>query len=306
MASSFDEDEDEEDEDDTNDITQHPDFPKLQAYRMKQQLLLQLRSTYLSEALAKRGIPLPTVSDVSTPDGKAPPKQVDWDCAVSTEDEPKTCMYTYDAVPGTKLIAPFETQQWITLVELNGLRRKDPSKVEPMWHDQYAILKSWFNSDSEYSLLQHVGIKGFLLNALLEGHRLHVAVALGLVVAAVVFMPVIEYVVNRFLVCGLLWAKWPSWARFLHAALPLKLLLFQMAFRYIGKIFLKLVGIVKVRLVELESQILEQMIPLTVGPGSERPLYGTNQEEEDNEDSDDEGDLSSDDDNSSEDDSDDE
>ena len=64
LASSFDEDEDEEDEDDTNDITQHPDFPKLQAYRMKQQLLLQLRSTYLSEALAKRGIPLPTVSDV--------------------------------------------------------------------------------------------------------------------------------------------------------------------------------------------------------------------------------------------------
>jgi hypothetical protein len=290
MATTDEEEEEDDDDEDQkpeeNDITQHPDFPKLQAYRMKQQLLLQLRATFLSEALAKRGVPLPPIADVVTPDGKAPPKMVDWDCAISTEEEPKICMYTYDAVPGTKVIAPVDTDHWITLVQLNALRRKDPTKVEPMWHDQYAILKSWFDSDSEFSLLQHVGMKGFLLNALLEGKRLHVVVALGLMVAAIVFMPVLEYIVNRILVSGLLWSKWPTWGRFLHAALPLKLLMFQFAFKYIGKLFLKLVGVVKVGLVEMESQILEEMIPLTVGPGSDKPMFADSEEDGDDSDSD--------------------
>merc|ERR1711937_893986 len=126
------------------------------SYRMKQQVLLQLRATFLSEALAKRGLPIPSLKDVSTPEGKAPPKKVDWDCAVSTEADPKHCLISYDPEPGSKLVVPMEmasTDKWITLSALNNLRRNDPSKVQPMWNDQYAILSSWFDTDSRYSLL---------------------------------------------------------------------------------------------------------------------------------------------------------
>jgi hypothetical protein len=61
----------------------------LQKWTMDQQMLMQLRSTFLSEALAKRGIPMTTLIDVATSDGDKPPEKVDWDCAMSTLDDPK-------------------------------------------------------------------------------------------------------------------------------------------------------------------------------------------------------------------------
>jgi hypothetical protein len=64
----------------------------IRKYRMEQQMLMQLRSTMLSEALAKRGLPMITIMDVSTADGDKPPEMADWDCAMSTPDEPKVCI----------------------------------------------------------------------------------------------------------------------------------------------------------------------------------------------------------------------
>lgn len=61
----------------------------LQKWTVEQQMLMQLRSTFLSEALAKRGIPMTTLTDVATSDGDKPPERVDWDCAMSTLEEPK-------------------------------------------------------------------------------------------------------------------------------------------------------------------------------------------------------------------------
>jgi len=63
----------------------------LQKYHMEQQMLMQVRSTILSEALAKRGLPMVTIMDVSTAEGDKPPDMVDWDCAMSTQDDPKVC-----------------------------------------------------------------------------------------------------------------------------------------------------------------------------------------------------------------------
>lgn len=273
-----------EDEEETSSITQHPDFDNLQSYRMQQQLLMQLRATFLSEALAQRGLPtFPTLKDVATPDGAQPPQPVDWDCALATEEDPKSCLYSFDAEPNTKVVAPLGTTQWISLSALNRLRRDDPTKVEPMWHSQYAILQSWFHGESQYSLLQHVGIHGFLLNALLQGIRLHVTLGLALGVLAILCMPILEYFVNRFLCGGFLWIRWHQWSRFVHAALPLKLLLGQMAFKFVASLFDKLLTIVKDRLVELECQILEQHIPLTVGV----PTITKENEEEDDDDEDD-------------------
>jgi hypothetical protein len=263
MATAGENDDEEDEEITTKDITEHPEFSKLQSYRMQQQILMQLRATFLSEALARRGLPMPTLMDVATPEGSEPPQPVDWDCALATEEDPKSCLYSFDAEPYTKVVAPLDTTQWISLGALNRLRRTDITKVEPMWHSQYAILESWFDPESQYSLLQHVGIQGFLLNSLLQG--LPIVLGLSLCVLAIICMPILEYIVNRIVVSGFLWSRWHQWSRFVHAALPLKLLLGQMAYQSVASAFGKLLSIVKDRLVEIECQILEQNIPLTVG-----------------------------------------
>lgn len=259
---------DDDDDEKENDIRHHPEYEKLQAYRMKQQVLLQLRATFLSESLAKRGLPLPTIRDVSLPDGRVPPQNVDWDCALSTEDDPKHCLISYEPEHGSKLVVPMElagTDKWITLSALNRLRRDDPSKVEPMWSDKYAVLNSWFSPNSRYSLLQHVGPKGVLLSALLDGNRLEAVVGVLVILATILFLPVIEVVVNRFLVSGFLWMKWASWHRYIHIGLPFKLLILQTIFAYAAKAFGSLTMYIKDKLVDLECRILEDTIPLTVG-----------------------------------------
>lgn len=285
-STSLDDDEEEEiDEDNetTLDITQHPEFEALQSYRLKQQMLMQLRATFLGEALAKRGLPMATIQQVATPEGAAPPQSVDWDCAMSTEEDPKSCLFSFDAEPGTKVVGPLGTTDWIGLATLNRLRREDPTKVEPMWHSKFAILNSWFDPESEYSLLQHVGAQGLLLNSLLQGYRLQIALGITLMVASIVCMPILEYVANRFLVSSFFWSMWPKWYRFAHAALPLKLFIGQFLWSYLTKAFGKLTAIVKDVLVEMECQILEQNIPLTVGvPDMIPPSQQTRVEEQDN------------------------
>ena len=185
----------------------------------------------------------------------------------------QSCLYSFDAEPNTKVIAPIDTNQWITLSALNRLRRTDPSKVEPMWHSQYAILSSWFGDDSEFSLLQHVGIKGLFLSFLLDtgvrGALLKSFLVLGILSLVILFMPIIEYVVTRVLVSGMFWLRWPAWGRFVHAALPLKLLLGQMGWKFIATSFGKLESKVRDYIVDMECAVLEESIPLTVGPGSQ-------------------------------------
>jgi len=263
-----------ETDDETDEEAEDPEAIKrqevLKKYRMEQQQLMQLRSTILSEALAKRGVPMITLLDVSTPDGQKPPEKVDWDCALSTQDEPKTCLYSFDAEPNTKVIAPFATTQWISLSALNRLRRTDPTKVEPMWHSQYAVLKSWFGDDSQFTILQHCGPKGLILNLLLEQSIVLKSLLTSVILLAfVIFLPVIDFWVNRIVVSSTVWMNWSSWARIMHAALPLKLLLGQMSWKMMAKAFGKIEQRVRDTLVELECANFEEMIPVTVGPGSE-------------------------------------
>lgn len=254
----------------------------IQKYRLEQQHLLQLRSTFLSEALAVRGISVgPTLTDVATPDGSKPPKDVDWDCYISTKDDPKSCLYSFDAEINTKVICPAGTDQYISLKSLNRLRRTDPTKVEPMWHSQYAILRSWFSDESPYSLLQFVGWKGFIVSSLMLdlGGGMFLRGVLTLMVLSVflLLMPLIEVVSSRVLTSSFLWAKWFSWGRFLHAALPLKILIGQMVWKFSAAAFGKLEGLVRDYVIELECNILEESTPVT-GPDSTR--YSLDKQEE--------------------------
>jgi hypothetical protein len=253
-------------------IRQHPDFAKLQAYRMQQQVLLQLRATMLSEALARRGLPLPSLADVTTPEGVAAPIQVDWECAISTKEKPIQCIFTFDNEPGTKLIAPVDPKrgealdtEWISVAALNRLRRNDQTKVQTTWHHKYDILASWFQADSEYSVLQHVGPKGILLNVLLDNTVLGIVVGGALLMSFLVLLPLLEVVVNRFLVSGFLWMRWFSWYRYVRMGLPIKLVLAQWLLSTALQGFNKIKGIVKDHLVELECEILDESLPITLG-----------------------------------------
>ena len=249
------------------------ELEKVLKFRTDQQMLYQLRSTYLTEMLAARGVPLPTITSVSTPDGEKPPEKTDWDCALSTDEEPKSCLYSFDAEPDTKVVAPLGTDQWISLTALNRLRRTDPTKVEPMWHSQYGVLQSWFADSSEFSLLQHVGIKGFFVSSVLldggNGMALRSLLVLSVMSLLILFMPLIEYTVQRILVSAPFWNRWTFWGRIARAGFPLKLLIGQYVWKAVALAFRKLENQVREYVVDLECEILEDSVPITVGIGAE-------------------------------------
>ena len=163
-----------------------------------------------------------------------------------------------------------------------------------MWHSQYAILQSWFSDQSEYSLLQYVGIKGFIVSTLLldlgKGKALKGLLAFSILSMLIIFMPVIEVIVSRFLTSSTLWMKWPSWGKFVHAALPLKILIGQMVWKFLAGSFQKLEGFVREQIVDLECAILEESIPVTVGGAVEDiddDLLRTSTDDSDSDDDDD-------------------
>ena len=142
-----------------------------------------------------------------------------------------------------------------------------------MWHSKYAILSSWFHENSEYSLLQYVGIKGYFISHVLldsRGVLLKSILLLGIFLTTLLLLPILEYIIGSVLVSKPFWDRWSNWARFAHAALPLKLLLGQMMWKFAAGLFTKLETIVKEALIDLECDILEEAIPLTDGDGDDQ------------------------------------
>lgn len=115
----------------------------------------------------------------------------------------------------------------------------------------------------------HLPWQGYLLALLLD-----VPIVLSAVVVAVIGFfcvltrPIWESLLTIVLTSQFLWKKWPNWGRFVHAALPLKLLLGQMAWRGLTSLFSKFKSHVRECLVEAECQIWEVAIPLTVLEGT--------------------------------------
>jgi hypothetical protein len=241
----------------------------VKAYRLQQQLYLQTRSFQLRQALVQRGM-----DALQETEQNNVVKSIDWDCAMSTRENPMSCLYSFEAEEGTKVIAPIDSpldsSQWVTLSSLNRLRRNDPTKVDVLWHSKYAILRTWFRPDSQYSLYNHLTPMGTLLAVLLDAPLVLAAVMLGTIVTALlVTLPVWEKLVTAVLTSRLLWMQWPSWGRFVHAALPLKLLLGQMAWKALMISFGNLYHRIRTQLVEWECQIWQDCIPLTIMPKRE-------------------------------------
>jgi hypothetical protein len=238
---------------------------ELQAYRLQQQLYLQSRSLQLRQALISRG--LTALQHGAVEEGTVS-RHADWDCAMATKEHSKSCLYSFDAEIGSKVVAPIGTDQWITLSALNRLRRTDPTKVEPLWHSQYSILKTWLHPSDKYSLYNYLTPAGTLLSFILDtpivlATCMLIVGLLGLLAT----LPFWEAVVQTVLMHPLVWTSWPNWGRFVHAALPLKLLLGQLAWRGMATIFFSIYTNIRDRLIEWECQIWEDCMPLTILEG---------------------------------------
>jgi Skp family chaperone for outer membrane proteins len=238
---------------------------ELQAYRLQQQLYLQSRSLQLRQALIARG--LTALQHGAVEEGTVS-RHVDWDCAMATKEHSKSCLYSFDAEIGSKVVAPIGTDQWITLSALNRLRRTDPTKVEPLWHSQYSILKTWLSPSDKYSLYNYLTPAGTLLSYILDAPVVLASCMLVIgLLGLLVTLPFWESLVQTILTHPLVWTSWPNWGRFVHAALPLKLLLGQLAWRGMATIFFSIYTNIRDRLIEWECQIWEDAMPLTILEG---------------------------------------
>jgi hypothetical protein len=254
---------------------------EIKAYRLQQQLYLQSRSLQLRQALLARG--LDGLAHCEQDDQANKRNQVvDWDCALATARHPKSCLYSFDAQEGSKVVAPLDTTQYISLAALNRLRRNDPTKVEPLWHSQYAILKTWFAPDHPYSLYNHLSFKGTALSLLLD--RPVIMASVMTVVTILLFLltlPFWEGVLTTLLTSQVLWMQWPQWGRFLHAALPLQLMMAQMAWKALAQATSLAYAQVRQQLIEWECEIWEECIPLTILEGENAIKAQSDADEED-------------------------
>lgn len=230
------------------------------AYRLKQQLYLQSRSLALREALIARGL-----SVFSHQPDETVAKPIDWDCALATAQSPKSCLFSFDAEENSKVVAPLDTDKWISLRALNRLRRTDPTKIEPLWHNQFPILTTWMSPSHRYTIYSYLSPPGAFLSWILDTPGiLSLCVMTAALVGLLATLPVWEGLVRLIVTSEALWLNWPNWGRFVHANLPLKLLMGQMTFKFLGGNLQRLVGYVRDYLVEVECNYLEACTPLTI------------------------------------------
>lgn len=102
---------------------------------------------------------------------------------------------------------------------------------------------------------------------------------LSLLAVVVALMPVLEYIVGRILVSAPFWSQWTTWGRVIRAGFPLKLLLGQLVWKGVANGFGKLEGRVREYVVDLECEILEESVPLTVGVDGEEYAEGIDVED---------------------------
>jgi hypothetical protein len=253
-----------------NDSSHDTVAAKERAYRLQQQLYLQTRSLLLREALIHRGFVELHHYDQT---GVTRPKEVDWDCMVSTAEHPKQCIYTFATEVGTKVLCPVDVdvKKYITVASLNQLRRADPTKVNPLWNNQYNVLDGWFGETSKYSVYRHLppafalGVSGLLDRPWL----LQTVFGLTVVFGMIFTLPAWRILGPQLLQMPLLWQTWSHWYRFVHAALPLKLIMFQYALYYGGEAAKSIYSQIRDYLVEWECRMLEDCLPLTVIEGDD-------------------------------------
>jgi hypothetical protein len=129
---------------------------------LKQLTLRQQRLKELSSGLEEAGFALPSLP-ARRGNGPALKVRKSWDCTVAPEEEDDAededgvgptamaaagvlpCLIMGEVLPGSKAVSPAGAGKWVTLWELNKMRRQEPQKVPGLWYDQFELDCSAFS-----------------------------------------------------------------------------------------------------------------------------------------------------------------
>lgn len=177
---------------------------------------------------------------------------------LSTGENDMECRISLDKVEiGKKCIAPCGctgSQQWIQFSEFNRLRRKEPSQ----WVTCQTCQQ---NFDYSAIAVNSGSISANMVSVLLDNPNY-------LRTSAATFSFVMGYILSvdklalRFLTSKLFWQAYPHWSKIVHLPLVLKMWGGRVALEYISKFYLKIEGSGMEKLAEIETQMIEESLPV--------------------------------------------
>jgi hypothetical protein len=234
---------------------------------LKQLTLRQQRLKQLSTGLEEAGYTLPSLSAR----GPVPKVKKGWDCTVAPEEEEEEgdegddegsapppaavpCLIMGEVMPGFKAVSPAGAGKWVTLWELNKMRRHEPQKVGGLWYDQFDVDCATFS--------RCAGPPGAVSALFLDRPPLlRAAVGLALVAACVVSKQPLGFGLVKLLTAQWLWKAYLSWSRIVYAPLPMKLYFATVLWNVLTKYFSVLEQRVRERLVDAECELAEFSMP---------------------------------------------
>lgn len=249
----FSEDEgDYEDEDEEGEVEEEPlpYDPENVAWMMQQMSLYQSKLALLSVELSKKGYGVMSLI----------PEKPGLICARSSREHPLHCRVYIEPEEGSKVVAPCRckgSQKFISISALNQQRRKEPEKWKCCPTCQAPI---------DYTMYeQHMGQLYKPLSWILN-HRRASRTVLGSIVTAGAWLTLyqLRWLFIRILVSGFVWERYHIFSRIVYIPLPLKILAAQVLRKHLSASFLVLEEHMRDYLTELESGILEQVVPETI------------------------------------------
>lgn len=248
--------EDAQEEDDEEEVVLYDE--KAVEWMMQQLCMYQTRTALISNPLAAKGYKLREI--IPSPRGLV--------CAISTEERRMDCRMYVEAEVGKKVVAPCKckgTQKWISFSALNSERRKEATKWKHCPTCQGPI---------DYKLYEaYGGGVGKAVSAVLNNVGATRA-ALG-VLAGIVFLvmsPMLHVLMVRVLTSGILWQNYHRLTLIINLPLPLQIMGIRFLMKWTYDKLLDLESVVRQSLTDVESQILETRLPVTVevdGDGEE-------------------------------------
>eukprot|EP00904_Undaria_pinnatifida_P013179 jgi/Undpi1/8992/HiC_scaffold_26.g11453.m1 len=219
-------------------------------WMMQQLCMYQTRTALISNPLAAKGYKLKEI--IPSPRGLA--------CAISTEERRMDCRMYVEAEVGKKVVAPCKckgTQKWISFSALNSERRKEAAKWKNCPTCQGPI---------DYKLYEaYGGGVGKAVTAVLNNvgaTRAAIGVLAG--IALLVMSPVLHVLMVRVLTSGLLWQNYHRVSFIINLPLPLQIMGIRFLMKWTYEKLLDLESVVRQLLTDVESQILETRLPVTV------------------------------------------
>mmetsp|Transcript_21021 Transcript_21021/g.21142 ORF Transcript_21021/g.21142 Transcript_21021/m.21142 type:complete len:275 (-) Transcript_21021:59-883(-) len=194
--------------------------------------------------------------------------------ALSTEDNDYECRISLGkATIGRKVVAPCGctgSQEWVQFSELNRMRRRDPS--------QWVVCQTCQRRFDYGTLQMYGGLRGNIVSTLLD----HTVVLRSLsTLSALVLLYLSSGLITRFLTSKILWLQYPKWSRITHLPLVLIFWIGRIVLYYIYSFYIELERGILDRLTEIETNIIEPKLPLSV---NERERENEEKEREENED----------------------